>query len=74
MSVLTQEMMFTASNLPSCSKEQLAELNMELVRRLQRYEFGTPAYQQAVSDFHDEVSNRVRLVSIANASADSRRG
>jgi hypothetical protein len=63
MGVLTQESMFTVSNTPGCSKYQLVELNMELFRRLDAYEFGTDDYEQAVKAFHEEVRKRVQLLS-----------
>ena len=60
MSVLTPETMFTATKMPECSSYQIAKLNMDLVRHLQNYEFGTAEYYEAVADFHDRAADRVR--------------
>lgn len=58
MSVLTPETMLTARKLPECSPEQLATLNLGLLRALQNYEFGTDAYFEFVAEFHDRAIKR----------------
>lgn len=58
MSVLTPEAMLTSERLPECTLEELAALNMELVRELAGCEFGTDAYYEAIAKFHDRAANR----------------
>jgi hypothetical protein len=58
MVVLTPEVMFSAAKLPHCSPQEIKTLNMKLMQHLERYEYGTEAYWEAVAEFHYRVDDR----------------
>ena len=64
MSVLTPATFFMAAKMPECSRYQIAKLNMDLARHLQKYEFGTAEYYNAAADFYDRAADRVRRLAL----------
>lgn len=63
MSVLSDQVMFSADELPACTRAQLVELNMNLSRQLLAYEAGSDQYMNEVNRIHADVQRRLEALS-----------